>query len=98
MERSLALTLSHATTAAWLLAAVGLLLTAPALILAGVVGVIALVAIVFMPGVGAFALETAALAARPDGQLAASFPAFSAAAPSRPFAPGHRPPRALLAA
>jgi len=97
-ERSLSLALSHLAGVFWLLAVAGLVLATPALILAGVVGVIALVTIIFMPRVGVFTLETAALASRPGDQLAASFPALSAAAPSRPLAPGHRPPRALLAA
>jgi hypothetical protein len=97
-ERSLSLALSRLAGAFWLLAVAGLVLAIPALLLAGIVGAVALVAIVFMPRVGVFTLETAALASRPGDHLAASFPAFSAAAPSRPFAPGHRPPRALLAA
>ncbi|BBO21325.1 MAG: hypothetical protein HKUEN07_04100 [Rhodocyclaceae bacterium] len=96
--RSLSLTLSRLAGVFWLLAVAGFVLAAPALILAGIVGAIALVTIAFMPRVGVFTLETAALASRPGDQLAASFPALSTVAPSRPLAPGHRPPRALLAA
>lgn len=97
-ERILALTLSRLAWVFWLLAVAGLVLATPALLLAGIVGVIALVAIAHMPGVGAFDLETAALASRPGDQLAALFPDLSTVAPSRPLAPGHRPPRPNLAA
>ncbi len=96
--RSLSLTLSRLAGAFWLLAAAGFVLAAPALILAGIVGVIALVAIAHLPDTGVFSLETAALVARPCGQLAASIPDLTLTARSRPLTPGHRPPRALLAA
>ena len=96
--RSLSLALSRLAGAFWLLAVAGLVLAIPALLLAGIVGAVALVAIVFMPQGGVFTLETAALASRPGDQLTTSFPALITVAPSRPLAPGHRPPRALLAA
>lgn len=96
-RRSLSLALSRLSWVFWLLAVVGLVLTTPALLLAGIMGVAALITLAHLPGVGAFALETAAMASRPSDQLAASFPALSTVAPSRPLAPGHRPPRALLA-
>ncbi len=96
--RSLSLTLSRLAGAFWLLAVAGLVLATPTLIFAGVVGVIALVTLAHLPGIGAFDLETAALAVRPGSQLAASIPDLTPTAPSRPLAPGHRPPRALLAA
>ncbi|BBO21327.1 MAG: hypothetical protein HKUEN07_04080 [Rhodocyclaceae bacterium] len=98
MKRGLALALSRAAAAAWLLAVAGLVLAAPALILAGIVGAIALVAIAHLPDTGVFSVETAALVARPCGQLAASIPDLTLAARSRPLAPGHRPPRLNLAA
>lgn len=96
--RSLSLTLSRLAGAFWLLAVAGLVLATPALLLAGIVGAIAFITLAHLPGVGAFALETAALASRPGNQLAASFPSLSTTAPSRPLAPGHRPPRLFLAA
>ncbi len=97
-ERSLSLALSRLAGAFWLLAVAGLVLATPALLLAGIVGAIALVAIVFMPHAGVFTLETAALASRPGDQLASSIPTLTSHALSRPLAPGHRPPRLVLAA
>ncbi|GAB1414523.1 MAG: hypothetical protein AMXMBFR31_23520 [Candidatus Desulfobacillus denitrificans] len=97
-ERSLSLALSRLAGTFWLLAVVGLVLATPALLLAGIVGAIALVAIVFMPHAGVFTLETAALASRPGDQLVALIPALSTTTPSRPLSPGHRPPRLVLAA
>lgn len=98
VERSLSLTLSRLAGAFWLLAVAGLVLATPALLLAGIVGVIAVITIVFMPRAGVFTLETAALASRPGDQLASSIPTLTSHALSRPLAPGHRPPRLVLAA
>lgn len=97
-RRSLSLALSCLAGAFWLLAVAGLVLTTPALLLAGIVGVIAIITIVFMPRAGMFTLETAALASQPGNQLASSIPALTSHALSRPLAPGHRPPRLVLAA
>lgn len=97
-ERSLSLALSRLAGAFWLLAVVGLVLATPTLLLAGIVGAFALVAIVFMPRGGTFTLESTALAARPGDQLVASIPALTSNALARPLAPGHRPPRLFLAA
>lgn len=97
-RRSLSLALSCLAGAFWLLAVAGLVLATPALLLAGIVGVIATIAIVFMPRVGVFTIETTALASRPGDQLVALIPALSTTTPSRSLSPGHRPPRLVLAA
>lgn len=97
-ERSLSLALSRLAGAFWLLAVVGLVFSSPGLLIAGVACVLALIALAFMPRVGMFDIETAAMTTRPERQLVGSLSAYCFDFASVSIGPSGPPPRYLLAA